>query len=78
VAPLHGAAAAHHHTGAARRELNLGEATPIGDHSEAIDDLNQGGVVGREWQVGREAYATAALPLPRSWRHVLYWGSRRW
>jgi hypothetical protein len=78
VAPLHGAAAAHHHAGAASGEFNLGEATPIGDHSQAVDDLNQGGVIGREWQVGWEANATAALPLSRSRRHVWHWGSRGW
>ena len=59
-------------------EINLGEATPIGDHSQAVDDLNEGGVIGREWQVGREANATAALPLSRSRRHVWHWGSRGW
>jgi hypothetical protein len=48
VAPLHGAAAAHHHAGAASGEFNLGETTPVGDHSQAIDDLDEGGVVGRQ------------------------------
>jgi hypothetical protein len=51
VAPLHGAAAAHHHTGAACGEFYLGEAAPVGDDGEAIDDLNQSRVIGREWQV---------------------------
>jgi hypothetical protein len=78
VTPLHGAAAAHHHASPTSGEFNLGEAAPVGDDGEAIDDLNQGGVIGREWQVGLEAFATPALPLSRAWWHVLCWGSRGW
>jgi hypothetical protein len=78
VAPLHGAAAAHHHAGAASREFNLGEATPIGDDGEAIDDLDQGRVIGCEWQVGRQTNAAAALPLSWPRRHVLHWSGGCW
>jgi hypothetical protein len=75
---LYGAAAAHHHASATSGEFNLGEAAPVGDDGKAIDDLNQGGVIGREWQVGGQAFATAALPLSRARRHVLHRGSRGW
>jgi hypothetical protein len=78
VTPLHGAAAAHHHTGAACGEFYLGEAAPVGNNGEAIDDFNEGGVIGCEWQVRREACGTSALPLSRSRRHVLHRGSRGW
>jgi hypothetical protein len=78
VTPLHGAAAAHHHAGPTSREFNLGEAAPVGDDCEAIDDLNQGGVIGRKWEVGRQAGAASALPLSRAWWRVLYRGSRGW
>jgi hypothetical protein len=73
---LYGAAAAHHHASPTSGEFNLGESAPVGDDGEAIDDLNQGGVIGREWQVGGQAFATPALPLSRARRHVLHRGSR--
>jgi hypothetical protein len=76
VPPLHGAAAAHHHAGPTSREFDLGEAAPVGNDGEAIDDLNQGGVIGRKWQVGRQAGAASALPLSWAWWRVLYRGSR--
>jgi hypothetical protein len=78
VTPLHGAAAAHHHASPTSREFNLGEAAPVGDDGEAIDDLNQGGVIGREWQIGGHARGATALTLPGSRRHVLHRGSRGW
>jgi hypothetical protein len=78
VAPLHGAATAHHHTGATSRKFYLGEAAAVGNNGEAIDDLNEGGIIGCEWQVRREACGTTALPLSRSRRHVLHRGSRGW
>jgi hypothetical protein len=78
VAPLHGATAAHHHARAASGELDFGEAAPVGDDGETIDDLNKGGVVGGQRQVGRQANATAALPLPRPRRHVLHGSGGCW
>jgi hypothetical protein len=46
VAPLHGTTAADDDTSAASRKLNLCKAAPIGNDGEAVDDLNQGGVIG--------------------------------
>jgi hypothetical protein len=46
VAPLHGAAAANHDTSTTSRKFNLGEAAPVGDDGEAVDDLDQRGVIG--------------------------------
>jgi predicted amidohydrolase len=53
VTPLHRAAATHHDAGAPCGEFYFGEAAPVGNNSEAIDQLNQGGVVTRQWQIGR-------------------------
>jgi hypothetical protein len=78
VAPLHRAAAAHHNAGAASGELDLGEAAPVGDDGEAVDQLNQGGIVTGERQVRRQANTAAALTLTRAWRHVLHWSGGRW
>jgi hypothetical protein len=73
VAPLNGTTTAHHDAGTTRRKFNFGEAAPVGNHSKAINDFNEGRIVSGEWKVGWQAYAAAALPFSRSWGHVLYW-----
>jgi hypothetical protein len=78
VAPLHGTTAADDDTGATSRKFYLGESTPVGDDGEAIDDLNQGRIIGCEWQVGRQTNAAAALPLSWPRRHVLHWSGGCW
>jgi hypothetical protein len=78
VAPLHGTTAADDDTGATSRKFYLGESAPVGDDGEAIDDLNQGRIIGREWQIGRQTNAATALPLPRSRGHVLHWSGGCW
>jgi hypothetical protein len=49
VAPLYGAAAAHHHTCAASGEFYFSKAAPVGNNGETVNDLNQGSVIGCEW-----------------------------
>jgi hypothetical protein len=78
VAPLHGASAAHHHARAASGELDLSEAAPVGDDGETIDDLNEGGVVGGQRQVGWQANPAAALSLTGSRWHVLHGSGGCW
>jgi hypothetical protein len=78
LAPLHSAPAAYDHAGAARGEFHFGKAAPVGNNGEAVDDLNQGGVIGRQWQVRRKCCAAAALAATGSRRSVLRWCSYRW
>jgi hypothetical protein len=78
VAPLHGTAAAHYNARATSRELHFSEAAPVGDNGETINDLDEGGVICGQRQVGREASAAAALSLTGSWRHVLHGSGGCW